>query len=142
MDKRMKHALGNISRQVGRDISSIYYQVNATDIINNYNVIREELGYPLMKDSKNRRVIVYNKKGIEKEIETIITNILLKELNDIVLLLVNDISYNMSDIISPIINYGKPKQIRTNVSDIVIKQITNGIIKGVEEVIESIIIDE
>lgn len=57
-----KRHLGNISRQVGHDVSKKYsYIVNQDELTNAYFQMREELNYPLMMESRYRRAIVYNK---------------------------------------------------------------------------------
>lgn len=60
--KAMQHHMRNISRQVGRDVSRRYnYIVTNDELTNAYLKMRNDLGYPLMMDSKYRRAIVYNK---------------------------------------------------------------------------------
>ena len=87
-DSAMKHHLGNISRQVGHDVSNRYsYIVNQDDLTNAWLQMHNDLGYPLMVDSKYRRAIVYNKEGLEKQIQKMIAECIQassKELADMV----------------------------------------------------------
>ena len=84
----LQRHLGNISRQVGHDVSKRYsYIVSQDDLTNAWLQMHNDLGYPLMMDSKYRRAIVMNKQGLEKKIaemvnECIIANI--KELENMV----------------------------------------------------------
>lgn len=84
--------LGNISRQVGHDISNRYsYIVSSDDLTNAYIQMRNDLGYPLMMDSKYRRAIVYNKEGLEKKISTIINECILSNIKTLEKMIVDDI---------------------------------------------------
>ena len=75
MNRAMRNHLGNISRLVGHDVTNRYnYIVSNDDLINAYLQMRNELSYPLMIDSKNRRAIVYNKSGLEKKIQQLIND--------------------------------------------------------------------
>ena len=65
----LQRHLGNISRQVGHDVSKRYsYIVSQDDLTNAWLQMNNDLGYPLMMDSKYRRAIVMNKQGLEKKI--------------------------------------------------------------------------
>lgn len=91
----------NLGRLVGKNISggSRYsYILNTNDLANAYLQMRNDLGYPLMVDSKYRRAIVYNKQGLEKKIQDMINNCIeeaAKNLSDIV---VADITYQLNNI--------------------------------------------
>ena len=88
----MQRHLGNISRQVGNDVSNRYnYIVSNDDLTNAYLQMRDELGYPLMVDSKNRRAIVYNKKGLEKKIQELINQSILSNIQLLERMIVEDV---------------------------------------------------
>lgn len=89
----MKHHLGNISRQVGHDVSNRYsYIVDSDDLTNAYLQMRDELGYPLMMDSRNRRAIVYNKKGLEKQIQNLINECIMANIQQLEKMIAEDVA--------------------------------------------------
>ena len=71
----MKRHMNNLGRlvghKVGNGLSTYQYILNSDDLTNAYLQMRNDLGYPLMVDSKYRRAIVYNKQGLEKRIQEI-----------------------------------------------------------------------
>lgn len=97
----MKRHQANLGRLVGKKTSGGHkysYIVNTDDLTNAYLQMRNDLGYPLMVDSKYRRAIVYNKEGLEKKIQNMINEVLeesAKALSDIV---VADITYQLNNI--------------------------------------------
>lgn len=77
----MQHHIGNLRRAVGSDTSGKYsYIVSNDELTNAYLQMRNELGYPLMIDSKYRRAIVYNKQGIENKIQELINQSILSNI--------------------------------------------------------------
>lgn len=94
----MKNHLGNLSRAVGSDVTKKYnYILSQDDLINAYLTMKDELGYPLMIDSKNRRAVIYNKKGLEKKIQEIIIESIIAGIEGLEELFVNE---TLNDIIS------------------------------------------
>lgn len=90
--EQMQRHLGNISRQVGHNVSNRYnYIVSQDELTNAYLQMRSELGYPLMIDSKYRRAIVWNKKGIEKKISDMIKNCIFSNLKQLESIVAKDI---------------------------------------------------
>ena len=80
----MKRHMGNISRAVNNDVSVKYdYSIDKDSIINRYMQMRNELGYPLQVDSRNRRAVVYNKKGVEKEIQNLVDKCIVKRVEEL-----------------------------------------------------------
>lgn len=91
--EQMQRHLGNISRQVGHNVSNRYnYIVSQDELTNAYLQMRSELGYPLMIDSKYRRAIVWNKKGIEKKISDMIKNCIFANLKQLESIVAKDIA--------------------------------------------------
>ena len=74
----MQRHMNNLGRLVGHNIGSgankYQYILNSDDLTNAYLQMRNDLGYPLMVDSKYRRAIVYNKQGLEKRIQQMIND--------------------------------------------------------------------
>ena len=105
MNSAMKKHLGNMSRLSGNDTTKKYsYVLNQNDLVNAYVQLKDELGYPLMIESKYRRAIVYNKKGIEKHIADMINNNIKESLNELGNAVANDI---VNDVASQLINISK-----------------------------------
>ena len=55
-----------VGHKVGSGLSTYQYILNSDDLTNAYLQLHDELGYPLQIESRYRRAIVYNKKGLEK----------------------------------------------------------------------------
>ena len=139
MNAMNKH-LGNISRAVGHDVTNKYnYIISSDDLTNAYVKMKDELGYPLMLDSKYRRAIVYNKKGLEKKIrETIDKSII----NNIMLLdrmVVEDIVTQLNGITQS--SNGKMIIGKTSVSNNTMNLFSNALVKGLVSGVGKIIDD-
>lgn len=140
MNGAMKRHLGNISRAVGHDVTNKYnYIISSDDLTNAYVKMKDELGYPLMMDSKYRRAIVYNKKGLEKKIrETIDKSII----NNIMLLdrmVVEDIVTQLNGITQS--SNGKMIIGKTSVSNNAMNLFSNALVKGLVSGVGKIIDD-
>ena len=136
-----RQAQRKLGRLVGNDISHKYsYIISQDDLINAYTQMRDELGYPLMVDSKYRRAIVYNKKGLEKQIresinDTIISNIHLLEMmvvEDIVGMLNGVVQSANGNIVMG--KSGNKKSATVLFADAMVK----GVLKGVSSIIDDI----
>lgn len=147
-DSLIKHHFGNLSRQVGRDVGKRYnYIINEDDLKNAYIQMRNELGYPLMIDSKYRRAIVYNKQGIEKKIEDMINECIMSNINELEDMIandiVNDIANQLNGIIqaangSIVLGSGTNKSGGNSKSRFV-SSMARGLVKGVGNIVEDIV---
>ena len=92
--KRMaENHIAQLKRQVGNDGSGRYsFMIDRNDIISNYVKMRDELGYPLMIDSRNRRAIVYNKKGLEKKLNKLVDECIAKNIKILESVVADDIT--------------------------------------------------
>lgn len=91
MNEMQRH-LGNISRLVGTNANVRYsYAIDNNSIEKAYMQIRDELGYPLQIDSRNRRAIVYNKKGIEKKMQKLVDDCIISEVKLMENMIANDV---------------------------------------------------
>lgn len=141
MNDTMQRHLGNISRQVGHDVSNRYsYIVSSEDLTNAYLQMRDELGYPLMVDSRNRRAIVYNKKGLEKRIEQMIGDCIVANVKQMEEAVVEDI---MNDLVMEINGLTQTVKgggvIRKNKGlNMVTSAIIKGLVNGVSKIIDDI----
>lgn len=131
--------LGNISRQVGHDVGNKYsYIVSQDDLINNYLQMRNELGYPLMIDSKKRRAIVYNKIGLEKKIQQIIDNCIINNIKLLDKIIVEDITSQLNGLTqnaSGAFVMGKGS-VKNSMINLLSNAMVKGIVDGVGKVIE------
>lgn len=87
-----------VGHKVGSGLSTYQYILNSDDLTNAYLQLHDELGYPLQIESRYRRAIVYNKKGLEKRIQDMINDTIeaaAKNLSDIV---VADITNQLNNI--------------------------------------------
>lgn len=135
----MKKHIGNISRLAGNDVSVRYgYAVDKDSIVGRYMQMRSELGYPLVIDSRNRRAVVYNKKGVEKEIQKLIDKCVISEVKQMENMIANDVV----DLITYHLN-GIPQYNNNVKSNGVIRNISSamvmGLAKGVVDIVDDMI---
>ena len=98
MNRHMNNLGRLVGHKVGSGLSTYQYILNSDDLTNAYLQMRNDLGYPLMVDSKYRRAIVYNKQGLEKRIQEMINDTIeaaAKTLSDLV---VADITHQLNSI--------------------------------------------
>ena len=147
----MQRHLGNISRQIGHDVSNKYsYIINQDDLTNAYLQMRNDLGYPLMIDSKYRRAIVYNKQGLEKKIGEMINECIIANIKDLEKMVVEDISNDLESMLNGLvqaangtINLGKiSNRSGGSATNKFISALTKGIFKGVNEIMDDMINSE
>ena len=94
-----KRHLGNISRLVGHNVNNKYdYIITGNDLINAWVQMHNDLGYPLKVDSKYRRTIIYNKQGLEKQIQEMIKQCIEETSKDIVGVIMADIVTEFNNI--------------------------------------------
>lgn len=141
----MKHHLGNISRQVGHDVTNRYsYIVSNDDLVNTYLKMRHELHYPLMVDSRNRRAIVYNKKGLEKKIQDMINECILSNIGELENMIANDVVDNITSQLNGLtqtangsIIVGK-RNSKSSSTNLFINAMAKGMVMGVGKIIDDI----
>ena len=142
MNAMNKH-LGNISRVVGHDVTNKYsYVVNSNDLTNAYVKMKDELGYPLMIDSKYRRAIVYNKKGLQKKIENVIDNCIINNISLLDRIVVEDIVSQLNSITQSangMLSVGKKNSSNISAINMFANSMLKGVLKGVENIIDDIV---
>ena len=140
-----KRHLGNISRQVGHDVSKKYsYIVNQDELTNAYFQMREELNYPLMMESRYRRAIVYNKQGLENKIIEIINACIGENINELENMIAEEVANDIIDRINGLSQAANGNIIKSNNriknnTYKFAKIIAKGITKGVGDLIDDII---
>lgn len=96
--------LGNISRQVGHDISKRYsYIVSQDDLTNAWLQMHNDLGYPLMMDSKYHRAIVYNKQGLEKQIAQMVNDCIIANIKELESMVAEDIGKDIESMLNGLV---------------------------------------
>lgn len=91
--------LGNlVGHKVGNGISTYQYILNTDDLTNAYLRLHDELGYPLQIESRYRRAIVYNKKGLEKRIQQMINDTIENAAKNLADIVVADITHQLNNI--------------------------------------------
>lgn len=140
-----KRHLGNISRQVGHDVSKKYsYIVNQDELTNAYFQMREELNYPLMMESRYRRAIVYNKQGLGNKIIEIINACIGENINELENMIAEEVANDIIDRINGLSQAANGNIIKSNNriknnTYKFAKIIAKGITKGVGDLIDDII---
>ena len=134
----MKSHMGNIGRLSGSNLTNRYsYIVSQDELVNAYLQMRNELGYPLMIDSKNRRAIVYNKKGLENKIQQIINKSIIDNIDMLDNVIVADITNKLNSITQDINgNLSAKNSGRNSMMNLLGNSIVKGIMKGVGDVLE------
>lgn len=143
----MQRHLGNISRGIGHDVSNRYsYIISQNDLTNAYLQMKNDLGYPLMMDSKYRRAIVYNKEGLEKEISKMIDGCILANIKELEKMIVEDISNDVETMLNGItqaqngrVLMGKSNSKNASFTNIFAKSLAKGLVKGVGKMIDDIV---
>ena len=139
MNAMNKH-LGNISRAVGHDVTNKYsYIISSDNLTNAYVKMKDELGYPLMIDSKYRRAIVYNKKGLEKKIRETIDKCIIDNIMLLDRMVVEDIVTQLNGITQSA--NGKIIMGKTSVSNNTMNLFSNALVKGLVNGVGKIIDD-
>lgn len=69
--------LGNLSRLAGHPVTRYEYMLSRDDLTNAWAKAHADLGYPLKKESARDRFLIYNSKGLEKQINEIITELII-----------------------------------------------------------------
>ncbi len=98
MSKYMDRHLGNMSVLVGHNVNRYSLLLNTDDLTNAYLKMRNDLGYPLMLESTYRRAIVYNKQGLEKQIESMIAEVVGENFSKLTDLVANDVVNTLNTI--------------------------------------------
>lgn len=136
-NRAMKNHLNNISRQVGSDVSNRYnFVVSNDELINAYLQMRNELGYPLMIDSKNRRAIVYNKIGLEKKIQQLINDGIVDNIKRLESTIANDIVDSVYKQLNGVIQNGNGKVISNSKTNIFTDAMTKGVVNGIGRIFD------
>lgn len=135
----LKHHMGNIRRASGGKGGSRYeYMINQSDIASAYMQMRDELGYPLMIDSRNRRAIVYNKKGVEKKIQQLIDNCILSNIKLLENMVATDIVNEVNRQLNGITQMGKTTVKSSNVN-LFASAMTKGLMNGIGSIVDDMI---
>lgn len=141
----MQKHLGNLSRLTGHDVSHKYsYIINQDDLTNAYLQMRNDLGYPLMIDSKYRRAIVYNKQGIERKIAEMINECIIANIKELESMMIEDVSKDIENMLNGITQSSHGVITLGKVNNKGCKSATNrfasalakGLVKGVSKIID------
>lgn len=98
MNRHMNNLGRLVGHKVGSGLNKYQYILNSDDLTNAYLQMRNDLGYPLMVDSKYRRAIVYNKQGLEKRIQQMINDTIEEAAKTLSNLVVADITHQLNNI--------------------------------------------
>lgn len=134
--------LNNLGRLVGHNVgsglSTYQYILNKDDLTNAYLQMRNDLGYPLMVDSKYRRAIVYNKQGLEKQIENMINNTIEDSFNKLSDLVAQDIANKVDNLLSASTGTIGGGNTSFNSAKMIGSVIGKGLVKGFFGILDSI----
>lgn len=98
MDEATKNYMNYKNKNSGSASNRYHYILNESDLTSAWLKFHNDLGYPLMTDSKYRRAIIYNRQGLEKQIEKMIANVIETELKDLADIVVADITYQLNNL--------------------------------------------
>lgn len=151
MDTRIQRHINNLGRLTGNSGNNKYsYIVNTDDLTNAYLQMRNDCGFPIMVDSKYRRAIVYNKKGLEKKLEKMIIECIYQNMQPLVDLVSTDIVNEVTTLFNSIKQDANGKFVigssfvksRNNKTSIFAKTLAKGLVKGVGNLIDEIMKEE
>lgn len=140
--KAIDRHFDNLSRVAGRDVRRYSYVVSGDELTDAYIKMRNELGYPLMMDSKYRRAIVYNKKGLEKKIMDLVQKSIISNINEIEEVIANDVADDIIMQIEGLTQNGNGKLIKSRNSNSLnrfAKSLTKALFDGVNYIIDDIL---
>lgn len=141
----MQRHLGNMSRQVGYDVSNKYnYIINQSDLVNSYLQMRNDLKYPLMMDSKYRRAIIYNKQGLEKKITDMVNECIIANIKELEKMIEEDIGNDIESMLNGLVQaangtvtLGKPNnKSGSSATNRFANALAKGLVKGVGKIID------
>lgn len=90
--------IGNLSRLAGHPVTRYEYMLSGDDIMNAWAKAHADLGYPLRKESARDRFLIYNSKGLEKEINEIITELIINSEKILIEMLREDTTQVMQEL--------------------------------------------
>ena len=140
MSKYMDKHLGNMSVLVGHNVSRYSLLLNTDDLTNAYLKMRNDLGYPLMLESTYRRAIVYNKQGLEKQIESMIAEVVGENFSKLTDLVANDVVNTLNSIhqlANGQVVLGTTSQ-SNKLSSLIGKALGKGLVKGFFDILDDI----
>lgn len=141
MTPEIKNHFGKLSRIVGNNLNTRYsYIISESDLTNAYLQMRNDLGYPLMVDSKYRRAIIYNKQGIEKQIQNMITEVIEENATKMADLVINEVTMQLNSIKQlangQIVSSGgrRTNGLSTTIGTAIGKGLVNGFFKVIDDI--------
>lgn len=141
-DSITQRHLNNLGRLVGHKVggglSTYQYILNTDDLTNAYIQMRNDLGYPLKVDSKYRRSIVYNKQGLEKQIEKMINDTIENSFNKLSDLVAQDIANKVDSLLSASAGTIGSGNTSFNSAKMIGSVIGKGLVKGFFDILDSI----
>ena len=98
--------------------------------------MHHDLGYPLKVDSKYRRAIVYNKSGLEKQIQDMIQQVIGDNLESLADLVVDDITAQLNSLRQSANGQLVKSGIRSsNFGAMIGKALGKGLVKGFNDIL-------
>lgn len=141
MNTEIKRHIGNIGRAVGHDVSSRYsYIVTENELTNAWLQMHNDLGYPLMMTSKYRRAIIYNKEGLEKKIQQMITECVKESSKELTNIMTTDVLAQLNNIVQDVkgnLVFGKGSY-TGKTTHLLAKAIGGGLVNGFFKVLDDI----
>lgn len=130
----MKNHMRKIGSLVSNDVTNKYrYILSGDDIVSAYAKMKDELGYPLMMDSKHRRAIVYNKKGLEKQIQNVINNSIVENIQLLDTFVAQDVTNKINNAI------GNKTNSSSNLGSMIGSVLGKGIVNGISSIVDDML---
>lgn len=146
MDNRsaMQRYIGEINRQGRNGMASRYtYILDNDDFTNAWIKMHDDLGYPLMVDSRHRRAIVYNKKGLEQKIQKMILECISNSMKELEKMVAEDIVNEVTNELNGLVQLSNGTITRSGKSNNrdmskFANLLAKGMVKGVSDLIDEI----
>lgn len=99
--------------------------------------MHHDLGYPLKIDSRYKRAIVYNKSGLEKQIEEMISKVIGENLEKLADLVVDDITAQLNCLTQTANGQLiKSKSYSSKLGSMIGKALGKGLVKGFSQILD------
>lgn len=114
------------------------YAIDTNSYAELWHRLHNDLGYPLKVDSRYKRAIIYNKQGLEKQIQKMITEVIEKNLKELADMVADDITIQLNSL-RPSANGNMIISNRNNSTiSLFATSLSKGLVNGLSKIIEDI----
>lgn len=128
-----------IANGVKDNTSALYrYSIDTNSYAEMWYKMHHDLGYPLKVDSKYRRAIIYNKQGLEKQIQDMIQKVIGDNLGTLADIVADDITAQLNSLTQSANGQLVKSKTKSNMGTLIGKALGNGLVKGFNDILNDI----